>query len=236
MSSDTSIPQGYKRCSKCGEVKAVEGFSKDKAKKDGLQSVCKACQVLVIRQYRQANLEKERERVRQYRQANPEKAREHNLRSYQANSERKREYQRRWREVNPEKARERKRQSYQRNPENVRQRSRQRRARIKGIVHAVPINIESILFDVQNGHCMYCQCELLNGYHLDHIVPLAMADVLGKDYPGHIPTNLCLACEYCNESKHSALLEDWLTWKYPNQVDEILHRVERHIEIMRGWE
>ncbi len=32
-----------KRCGTCGEVKPVEAFSKNKAKKDGLQTACKAC-------------------------------------------------------------------------------------------------------------------------------------------------------------------------------------------------
>jgi hypothetical protein len=33
-----------KRCSKCGEVKPVEEFNKDKSKKDGRQGYCRACQ------------------------------------------------------------------------------------------------------------------------------------------------------------------------------------------------
>jgi hypothetical protein len=32
-----------KTCTKCGETKALEEFSKDKSRKDGLKSRCKAC-------------------------------------------------------------------------------------------------------------------------------------------------------------------------------------------------
>ncbi|KMY54942.1 hypothetical protein AC623_14195 [Bacillus sp. FJAT-27231] len=32
-----------KQCSKCKEIKSVEEFSKDKSKKDGLASACRAC-------------------------------------------------------------------------------------------------------------------------------------------------------------------------------------------------
>lgn len=263
---DTSIPQGYKRCSKCGEVKAVEEFSKHLVSKDGLRPSCRQCVALVDKQYRQnnadkvaealqrwrknnpekareqeirrfqANPEKGRERARDWYQANAKQARESHRRRYQANPEKKREYNRLQYQANPEKARESHRRWCEANPEKGRERARRRLARKNGIIHAVPANIEEILFDVQNGYCLYCQCELLNGYELDHIVPLALVDLLGKDYPGHVPTNLCLACEHCNSSKRHTSLEDWLTRKYPEQVDEILQRVEKHIEIMKEWE
>ncbi|ASF29967.1 MULTISPECIES: HNH endonuclease [Bacillus amyloliquefaciens group] len=32
-----------KQCSKCKEIKSVEGFSRDKSKKDGLTSACREC-------------------------------------------------------------------------------------------------------------------------------------------------------------------------------------------------
>jgi hypothetical protein len=32
-----------KRCSKCGQIKPVEKFGKDKQKKDGFCSACKTC-------------------------------------------------------------------------------------------------------------------------------------------------------------------------------------------------
>lgn len=37
------LPEGFKRCSKCGEVKMVEEFIKSKSRKDGLFSYCKLC-------------------------------------------------------------------------------------------------------------------------------------------------------------------------------------------------
>ena len=51
-----------KTCSKCGEEKSLEGFGKDKAKKDGHRGVCKACRQTdtkkSARKYRQANSER----------------------------------------------------------------------------------------------------------------------------------------------------------------------------------
>lgn len=249
--SDTSIPQGYKRCSKCGEVKAVEEFSKDKGNKDGFYSYCRVCHALVRLQYRQANPDKTRESKRRWKHANPDKVREmqrrhreanvnqvrESTRRYrEANANQIRETQRQYREANTEKKREIDRQYRKSHPEKSRESVHRRRTRKNGVIHAAPSKIEEILFDVQNGYCMYCQCELMNGYHLDHIVPLKLSDLLGAAHPGHVPTNLCLACQHCNDSKGYSVLEDWLRWKYPDQMDEILRRVEKHIEIMKEWE
>ena len=39
----TEVPEGYKRCSKCGEIKQVGEFHTDNAAPDGLQYNCKTC-------------------------------------------------------------------------------------------------------------------------------------------------------------------------------------------------
>ena len=49
------VPDGYKRCSKCGKVKPFAEFSKDKYKKSGLKSVCKECDVKRQRKYNALN-------------------------------------------------------------------------------------------------------------------------------------------------------------------------------------
>lgn len=200
--SDTIVPQGYKTCPKCGEVKPITGFPKETTRKDGLYGYCYICS----RQWQRENPEEYREAVRRWQQIKSEKARKQF---------------RQWREANPERHRDN---------------TRRGNMRKNDIRWSVPENIEEILFDVQNGYCLYCQCELMNGYHVDHIIPVVSAKILADTYPGHVPSNLCLTCAHCNQSKHSALLEDWLIWKYPDQMDEILQRVERHIEIMREWE
>lgn len=237
MSSDTSIPQGYKHCSKCGEVKPCYDFGNTKRNgKTVLQYACKKCLAEKARIRYRNNPEKAKETSRNYRKAHPDKIRDHTARYREANSSKMNEATRRWRRNNIEKSRQINRQWKKEHPEANRRKDYVRRVRKLKIPNINLANIEEILFDVQNGYCMYCQCELFNGYDLDHIVPLSLADLLNNQHPGHVPTNLCLACETCNSSKKDAILEDWLTWKYPDQMDEILHRVEQHIEIMREWE
>ena len=53
-----------KRCPKCGEVKRLDDFAKNKRRKDGLQSHCKACKKLVDAKHYRENKEKQFIRVK----------------------------------------------------------------------------------------------------------------------------------------------------------------------------
>jgi len=60
-----------KVCSKCGEVKLLEEFNKQKAKKDGRYPSCKTCVKEYNVQYDAANPEKRKELAAKRRAANP---------------------------------------------------------------------------------------------------------------------------------------------------------------------
>ena len=81
-----------KRCFKCGEIKPISEFSKDKKCKDGLNSWCKECyseysknwckehkeEVRIKRHKRYKKHDVQiRENSKKWRKANPEKIREH---------------------------------------------------------------------------------------------------------------------------------------------------------------
>jgi len=55
-----------KTCLKCGEDKCVKLFSKDKHKKDGLQSYCKSCCSIGNKKYRNDNSEKLKSYYKKY--------------------------------------------------------------------------------------------------------------------------------------------------------------------------
>jgi len=61
--NNMKTPPTEKKCSKCGEVKRLDEFSKDARKKDGKQYQCKACN----KAYKQENKEKVCERQKAYR-------------------------------------------------------------------------------------------------------------------------------------------------------------------------
>jgi 5-methylcytosine-specific restriction endonuclease McrA len=56
------------------------------------------------------------------------------------------------------------------------------------------------LYARQQGRCAYCQIQFQNNFHVDHVIPLAKG---GTNWP----SNLALACAFCNLSKGHKL--DW---------------------------
>ena len=92
-----------KICSKCSVDKPIECFSKEARAKDGLKSLCKACDAAKGKAYRDANPEKEAARTKAYRDANPEKIAAKDKAYYEANSEKIAAYGKAWREANKEK-------------------------------------------------------------------------------------------------------------------------------------
>jgi 5-methylcytosine-specific restriction endonuclease McrA len=58
------------------------------------------------------------------------------------------------------------------------------------------------IYAVQSGQCIYCKRELRGRYHVDHIIPLVRG---GSNHP----ENIACACERCNLSKGSKLLDEW---------------------------
>ena len=90
-----------KVCSKCKNLKTLDGFYKDKSKKDGHYPQCKVCKKDSNAEYRAANPEKRKE----YRAANVEKKKEYNAEYYAANPEKIKEYQAEYQKANSEKRR-----------------------------------------------------------------------------------------------------------------------------------
>jgi len=113
-----------KRCSKCGEVKAVSEFSKDASKRDGRRFRCKACRCVDDKKYREANPEKVRAKSKKYCEANREKLRAKAGVYYAANPEKCRARSKAYREADPEKLRAKAGVYYAANPEKCRARSK----------------------------------------------------------------------------------------------------------------
>ena len=77
------------------------------------------------------------------------------------------------------------------NPEKVREWAH-RRARLK--VGRLPRGTVAAIREKQRNRCAACACSLLNGFHVDHVIPLHLG---GR----HEPLNIQLLCPSCNVRK-----------------------------------
>lgn len=105
---DTTSPE-TKRCSKCGETKALTAFCRTTKANPRPRSICKACDAAYLRVWRTANRDRDRARTRAYRAANRDRIREQQRKWFRAERAR-----------NPEKARARWRQWWAANREHGR--------------------------------------------------------------------------------------------------------------------
>ena len=77
------------------------------------------------------------------------------------------------------------------NPERVREWTQKRSIGYSG---RLPRGTIAKLHRLQRGMCAFCNCSLDDGYHVDHILPIALG---GK----HEPLNIQLLCPTCNVRK-----------------------------------
>jgi hypothetical protein len=196
-----------KRCRKCGEVKPLGQFTRDRSKRDGRRASCGKCErerdrrryperrdehLEYFRQYYLDNGEALREYQRQYRAANPEKLRERDRRYYQDNREAIAVKQRQWEDANREKLREQ---------------ARRRAARLReavlehyGRVCACPgcYSTENLVIDHINGDGRQHRAELFGEKNRKVGGGVRFHSWLVKN---GFPAGLQTLCSRCNTSK-----------------------------------
>ncbi len=79
----------FKKCSKCGEVKLLECFSRDKTRKDGYSVECKKCNTEYGAKYRAKNREKIKAKAAEYHAKNREKINARAAKYYVENAEKR---------------------------------------------------------------------------------------------------------------------------------------------------
>lgn len=85
-----------KKCSKCGKVKSISEFSKEKRTNNGYRSQCKICRAKLHLKYCRNNPNK----IKEWRKKNPEYDKTYR----KDNRENRAKYNRQWRKDNPKKA------------------------------------------------------------------------------------------------------------------------------------
>lgn len=77
-----------KRCTKCGEVKSLDEFNRQRGGALGRRSRCRVCQREYYRTWRETNLDRRRAYDREYNAANRDRRREYAREYYAANRDR----------------------------------------------------------------------------------------------------------------------------------------------------
>jgi 5-methylcytosine-specific restriction endonuclease McrA len=179
-----------KHCTKCGETKPVEAFSKHKCKKDGLQSKCKACAAVQGATYFAGN-----------RVAKLAKQAAH----YAANREDMLAKQAAYRAENRQKCNAAVAKWARANPDARRIHKQNRRAQEAQSGGKLSRGITAKLFKLQQGKCACCgeTLETLkNGsvdgkkVHLDHIMPISKGGT-------NTDKNMQLLTSTCNLEKNA---------------------------------
>ena len=155
-----------KKCKECGEVKEFEFFAKDKCKPDGFLNQCKKCRNAYSKDRYELKKQEISKKKAEYRAGNREKACAMSAA---------------WAIANPLK-RSAAQAAY--------------RARKRGAVGVHTGEDIGRLYGLQKGKCACCKVSLADGYHVDHVVPLALGGTNCKD-------NIQLLCQFCNCSKGS---------------------------------
>lgn len=196
------LAQGLKYCFACEEVRSLDKFSRDRTGFDGWQHRCKDC----YREYTEANAERIAEANRKYREENRERLAERQRWYYWEHREERREYYQR----NRERDRENNRRWFRENPERAKSIAHKRRERKKQGWNG-PADHKRIAEQMEllkDDPCLWCgTTEFPDGYHWDHIVPLAKGGL-------HVWWNIAKSCPADNLSKQDKIpplvgLYDW---------------------------
>jgi len=199
-----------------------EYFHKNKRSKDGFVVWCKSCRAIYTQEYNDKNREIIKQKNNKAYKENPEKFRERMRKTRQSDPEKAKNIAKKWRENHPELNRERVKDAWLKNPDKYRRgikfwkqkhpekmreygriHNRKRRTWIEGNegIHTTEdINQQ---YAKQQGKCYWCGIKVKKHFEIDHIVPISRGG-------SNDPSNLAIACSYCNRSKGDKLPEEWL--------------------------
>ena len=96
---EVKVEEGLKRCSKCGQVKPIGDFYRNKRAKDGLISYCKQCHKEYQAEWSTNHKENVKAKNAKWRSKNPT----YDAQYQQAHKDKIAEYQAEWRNLNKEK-------------------------------------------------------------------------------------------------------------------------------------
>lgn len=178
--------EGTKRCSKCGKTKAVSEWGKNRRRRDGLQSQCKAC----MKAYREHRKEYYAEYTRQWRANNPDYGSEY----YQANKDAISRKASEWAKNNKDRTRA------------AKQRRRASKANARGSFSAHDWKQKLAYYGYKCRFCGIHKNDTPEGWlEADHAIPLSRG---GTNWI----SNIVPACKSCNCSKGVKTFKEFMEY------------------------
>lgn len=139
---------------------------------------------------------------RQWRLDHPDRTKEAHAKWRRENRTRWNEIGKGWRDRYPEKYKAKNRRWRENNPDGERAIKHRRRARERNAPGSHTAQDIQCLYALQRALCAACKVSLQDGYHVDHVMPLARGGSNG-------PENLQLLCPPCNWSKNAKHPDEW---------------------------
>lgn len=201
----TTLPKGYKRCTKCGIAKKIYLFNRNAQAKDNCTSQCKACQAATAQKSYKKN--KHKRNYRKYYQENKEKKQAQSRQYYATHKDTLKV----------------KHAQYRATPKGKKAmiKAHAKRAKLLKANVGIPYTREIVLDrDCLGGTepiCYLCGKPITGTPHLDHVIPVVMG---GKD----CFTNVACVHDVCNLSKSKDARE--ITTE---QVNTIITRSEEYM-------
>lgn len=178
-----------KTCTKCGETKPLDEFSRDRSKKDGRSTRCRVCRRSADRQRWAGNVEQINARRRAKYAADPESFRTASRARYELDAS--------YRAARVARARRQRAE----NPEQLWAGHYRHAARARGFAPVVEDFTKADVVDRYGDSCFYC--EVGEFEELDHFYPTS------KGGP-HTLENVRPACLPCNRMKQDTNPDEWL--------------------------
>lgn len=194
-----------KKCPKCGQIKDIGEFYRNKSRRDGFSVYCKECILNDSHEYYEKNKIVAKERLNAWRAKNRDYVNERDKIYRKENPDIEFKKQKKYRETHKEKLYLKGKKYRGEHKDYFYNKARERKAKKMEVSDGtITLEFEQYLFDEQNGKCAYCGCDLNEtGKHLDHIIPLSKGGL-------HTANNVHWTCPTCNLSKGDKLEDEWL--------------------------
>ena len=164
----------WKECTKCGEIKPLYSFHKDKSGAFGLRYFCIKC----VSDYQKGEKRQAAERMRRWRKSNPEKNRAQSALNYRRTLDKDPDYFKKWQMVNKDKCRESERRYSKNNPSKIAAKAARRRIKRKEQTVSLSSREEKMV------QIIYSRSQDMGpDYVVDHITPVSRG---GSDHPTNL--------------------------------------------------